>query len=250
MSNKILASVGNLTVTEADVNEYIAALGQRGAGYNTPEGRRAVLSQLINHKLLLLDAQRNLYEGDPAFRAKLQKVKEELLIEFAAEKAIAGITVTDEELTKYYEENKENFNTGATVNASHILVATEDEAKDVLSKIKGGEMSFEDAARKYSSCPSKENGGCLGEFSRGQMVPEFDEAVFAMAEGEITESPVKTQFGYHLIKLNSKSDSKMIELSEIRDELYGMLINDKRRVAFESKVNQLKIMYPVDMATL
>ena len=250
MSNKILASVGNLTVTEADVNEYIAALGQRGAGYNTPEGRRAVLSQLVNHKLLLLDAQRNLYEGDPAFRAKLQKVKEELLIEFAAEKAIAGITVTDEELTKYYEENKENFNTGATVNASHILVATEDEAKDVLSKIKGGEMSFEDAARKYSSCPSKENGGCLGEFSRGQMVPEFDEAVFAMAEGEITESPVKTQFGYHLIKLNSKSDSKMIELSEIRDELYGMLINDKRRVAFESKVNQLKIMYPVDMATL
>ena len=247
---KILATVGGTPITEDEVNEFLAGLGQRGQSYNTPEGRRAVLSQLVNHKLLLLDAQRNLYEGDPAFRAKLQKVKEELLIEFAAEKAIAGITVTDEELTKYYEENKENFNTGATVNASHILVATEDEAKDVLSKIKGGEMSFEDAARKYSSCPSKENGGCHGEFSRGQMVPEFDEAVFAMAEGEITESPVKTQFGYHLIKLNSKSDSKMIELSEIRDELYGMLINDKRRVAFESKVNQLKIMYPVDMATL
>ena len=248
MSNKILATVGNLTVTEADVNEYIAALGQRGAGYNTPDGKRAILSQLVNHKLLLLDAQRNLYEGDAAFRAKLQKVKEELLIEFAAEKAIAGITVTDAELEKYYEENKDNFNTGATVNASHILVSTEDEANDILSKINGGEMSFEDAARKYSSCPSKENGGGLGEFTRGQMVPEFDEAVFAMAEGEISKTPVKTQFGYHLIKLNAKNESKVLELAEIRDELYGMLINEKRRAAFESKVNQLKIMYPVDMA--
>lgn len=248
MSNKILATVGNLTVTEADVNEYIASLGQRGAAYNTPDGKRAVLSQLVNHKLLLLDAQRNLYEGDAAFRAKLQKVKEELLIEFAAEKAIAGITVTDAELEKYYEENKDNFNTGATVNASHILVSTEDEAKDILVKIKDGEMSFEDAARKYSSCPSKDNGGCLGEFSRGQMVPEFDTAVFEMKEGEISETPVKTQFGYHLIKLNTKNESKVLELTEIRDELYGMLINEKRRAAFESKVNQLKIMYPVDMA--
>ena len=249
MSNKILATVGNLTVTEADVNEYIAALGQRGAGYNTPDGRRAVLSQLVNHKLLLLDAQRNLYEGDPAFRAKLQKIKEELLVEFAAEKAIAGINVTDADVEKYYEENKDNFKTGDTVNASHILVATEDEAKDILSKINGGEMSFEDAARKYSSCPSKENGGGLGEFTRGQMVPEFDEAVFAMGEGEISAAPVKTQFGYHLIKLNARSESKVLALNEIRDELYGMLINEKRRAAFESKVNQLKIMYPVDMAS-
>ena len=248
MSNKILATVGNLTVTEADVNEDIEALGQRGAGYNTPDGRRAILSQLINHKLLLLDAQRNLYEGDPVFRAKLQKVKEELLIEFAAEKAIAGINVTDADIEKYYEENKDNFNTGATVNASHILVSTEEEANEILAKINGGEMSFEDAARKYSSCPSKENGGCLGEFTRGQMVPEFDSAVFAMEEGAISDAPVKTQFGYHLIKLNAKSDSKVLELSEIRDELYGMLINEKRRTAFESKVNQLKIMYPVDMA--
>ena len=247
---KILAKVNGLAVTEADVNEYIAALGQRGAAYNTPEGRRAVLSQLVNHKLLLLDAQRNLYEGDASFRARLQKVKEELLVEFAAEKAIAGVNVTEADLEKYYEDNKDKFMSGATVNASHVLVKTEDEAKAILADINAGKITFEDAAKKYSSCPSKENGGNLGDFTQGQMVPEFDAAVFAMNEGEISTEPVKTQFGYHLIKLNSKNDSKTLELHEIREELFGMLINEKRRAAFESKINQLKIMYPVDMMSI
>lgn len=248
MADKILATVNGLTVTENDVNEYIMALGQRGAAYNTPEGRRAVLTQLVNHKLLLLDAQRNLMEADSAFRARLQKVKEELLVEFAAEKAISNVSVSEAELTKYYEDNKVKFNTGDTVNASHVLVATEEEAVKILGEIKSGDISFEEAAKKYSSCPSKENGGNLGDFGRGQMVPEFDSAVFEMSEGEISGSPVKTQFGYHLIKLNSKSEAKPIALAEIYDELYGMLLNDKRRSAFESKINQLKIMYPVDMA--
>ncbi|MBR5817170.1 MAG: peptidylprolyl isomerase [Clostridia bacterium] len=187
-------------------------------------------------------------EADSAFRARLQKVKEELLVEFAAEKAISNVSVSEAELTKYYEDNKEKFNTGDTVNASHVLVATEEEAEKILGEIKSGEISFEEAAKKYSSCPSKENGGNLGDFGRGQMVPEFDSAVFEMSEGEISDTPVKTQFGYHLIKLNSKSEAKPIALQEIHDELYGMLLNDKRRSAFESKINQLKIMYPVDMA--
>jgi hypothetical protein len=76
MADKILAKVGAQVITEKDVDEFIMALGQRGAGYNTPEGRRAILKQLIDNKLLLLDAQRNLYEADAAFRAELAKLKE------------------------------------------------------------------------------------------------------------------------------------------------------------------------------
>ncbi len=250
MSEKILASVSGLTITENDVSAYIASLGQRGAAYNTPEGRRAVLSQLVNQKLLLLDAQRNLYEAEATFRTRLAQLKEELLVDYAAEKAISSITVTDADLNKYYEDNKEKFNTGETVNASHILVSSEEEAQSILSEIVDGKLSFEDAARKYSSCPSKDNGGNLGDFGRGQMVPEFDKAVFEMTEGEISTAPVQTQFGYHIIKLNSKAEAKTLELSEIKEELYNMLLNEKRRAAFESKINQLKIMYPVDMMTL
>ena len=248
MADKILAKVGAQVITEKDVDEFIMALGQRGAGYNSPEGRRAILNQLIDNKLLLLDAQRNLYEADAAFRAQLAKLKENLLINFAAEKAFASVNVTEDELKKYYDENGDKLTQGETVNASHILVATEDEATKILESITAGKVSFEDAAKQFSSCPSKDAGGNLGDFGKGQMVPEFDKVVFEMEVGEISKAPVKTQFGYHLIKLNSKSEAKKIEFAEVRDELYGMLTNEKRQKAYESKINQLKIMYPVDMA--
>lgn len=250
MSEKILAMVSGMPITEKDVDNFIAALGQRGASYNNQEGRRVVLGQLINNKLFLLDAQRNLYEGEATFRAELARLKEELLINYAADKAIAAANVTDDEVKKYYEENKEKFVTGATVNASHVLVDTEEKALEILARINGGELSFEDAAREYSSCPSKSAGGNLGDFERGQMVPEFDEAVFSMEVGEISSAPVKTQFGYHLIKLNSKNEASTIEFEKVRDDLYGALLNEKRRAAYESKINQLKIMYPVDMMSL
>lgn len=249
MENKILATVGGLTITSADVDEFLLSMGQRGQGYNTAEGRAMILNQLIDSKLLLLDARRNLMEGEAEFRNQLAKLKENLLINYAAEKALAAAgNVTDADIEKFYNENPDKFNTGATVNASHILVATEEEANAILAKINAGEISFEKAAEENSTCPSSERGGNLGDFSKGQMVPEFDEAVFAMEEGEISKTPVKTQFGYHLIKLNSKSPESVAPLAEVREGIRSMLVNEKQRAAYNSKINQLKIMYPVDMA--
>lgn len=245
--SKILAKVGELTVTEDEVAEFIASLGQRASAYNNPEGRKAVLGQLINNKLLLQDARRNLYEGEAAFREQFAKIKESFLISYAGEKAISSAKVDEAEARTYFDENKEQFMTEESVNASHILVKTEEEALSVLAEINEGKISFEDAAKKYSSCPSKDNGGNLGDFTRGQMVPEFDSAVFAMAEGEVTSAPVKTQFGYHLIKLVKKNEAHAMEYSEVKDDLKNMLLGEKRRKAYESKINQLKIMYPVDI---
>ena len=247
MDERILAKVGTLTVTEGELEAFIAELGQRGQNYNNPEGRRVILEQLIADKLFLLDARRNLLEGDPAFRAQLNQLKDKLLIRFAAEKALSSVTVSDADAKVYYDENGEQFVTGETVNASHILVESEDLANEILTKINAGEISFEDGASNYSTCPSKANGGNLGDFSKGQMVPEFDSAVFSMNVGEISSSPVKTQFGYHLIKLNSKKDSETIPFEEIKDRIKGLLIQEKKAKAYESKVNQLKIMYPVDV---
>jgi len=90
------------------------------------------------------------------------------------------------------------------VNASHILVKTESEALDLLKKIVAKEITFEDAARKFSFCPSKRQGGSLGSFGRGMMVPEFETACFDSKNkaGDI-KGPIKTQFGWHLIKINS-----------------------------------------------
>ena len=80
------------------------------------------------------------------------------------------------------------------------------------------------------------------------MVPEFDEAVFAMEVGAISDAPVKTQFGYHLIKLNAKNEAQQIPLAEIAGDIKEALLSEKRRTAYERKINQLKILYPVDKA--
>ena len=177
--SKILATVNGTPITEDEVSALIAGLGQRGASYNTPEGRKVILNQLIGDRLMLIDAKRNLLEADPAFKAELAKLKDRLLTSFAVEKALERVSVTDKDAEEYYEANKEKFAMGETVNASHILVETEQKALEILAEIDAGK-SFEDAAKEYSSCPSKENGGSLGDFGRGQMVPEFDTAVFEM----------------------------------------------------------------------
>ena len=248
--NNVLANVGGIAITENDVNEFLANLGPRGQSYDNPQGRRVVLEQLIAGKLLLLDARRNLYEAEAEFKAELNRIKESLLINYAAQKAVKSVSVSDAEAESYYNENKAQFMSGETVNASHILVKTEEEAREIYAKISSGEMTFEDAAKAYSSCPSKENGGNLGDFGRGQMVPEFDTAVFSMEVGEVTGEPVKTQFGYHLIKLVSKSDSKETPFAEIKEEIKGALMGEKQRAAYDSKINQLKILYPVDILTI
>ena len=245
--DKILAKVGALTVSEREVDEFLAELGQRGQGYNTPEGRKAILEQIISSKLLLLDARHNLLETEAEFKAELAKLRENLLINYAGNKVISAVKINDEDVKKYYEDNLDKFKEGETVNADHILVDSEEKALEILAKIESGEMSFGDAAREYSSCPSGQRGGNLGDFGRGQMVPEFDKAVFELEVNEVTKTPIKTQFGYHLIKLNSKSESTVMPYEEIAPQLTEMVLNEKRREAYEKKINQLKILYPVEL---
>ena len=245
-TSKILAKVGAVVITEADVNDTIAALGQRGAGYNTPEGRRAVLDQLVAKNLFLAEAKKNFYEGDPKFKADLAKIKDEMLANFAIEKALSTVKVAEDEIKKFYDEHKSEFLAGESAEASHILVDDEEKAKVLLANIRNGKVPFEDAAKANSSCPSKEKGGALGNFTRGQMVPEFEQAAFAMNVGEISE-PVKTQFGYHIIKVTNKTEAKEIPYEEIKDRLEQKLLTDKQQAAYSSKLNQLKILFPVDM---
>jgi peptidyl-prolyl cis-trans isomerase C len=105
--------------------------------------------------------------------------------------------------TQKVEKKENKMAEISQVAAKHILVSTEQEAKDLLTKIRNEETTFEDAARKFSKCPSKMNEGDLGFFGKNMMVKEFETAAFALNVGEISE-PVKTQFGWHLIKVYDK----------------------------------------------
>ena len=243
--SRILASVAGNPITEDDVNEMLLSMGQKAKAYDTPQGRAAILEQLINKKLLLLDAQRNLFERESAFKEQLAKLKEELMSNYCIEKIISGVKVTDAEAEAFFEEHRGEFVAGESVNASHILVDTEEKCRQILEEINSGALPFEDAAKKYSSCPSKEAGGNLGNFTRGQMVPEFEEAAFSMEPGEI-KGPVKTQFGYHLIKLIEKHDASEMKYEDVAYQLKEQLLREKQQKAYQSKIAQLKIMYMVD----
>lgn len=147
--------------------------------------------------------------------------------------------VTDEEIKEYFEDNKDQF---AKRDASHILVEDEKTAKEIKEKLDNGE-DFAKLAKEYSKdSANAENGGNLGTFSKGQMVKEFEDAVFKLKEGEISE-PVKTQFGYHIIKLNkvaeSVEDNKDAITSALEDKKYADYIkelNEKANVVTESTV--------------
>lgn len=243
--SRVLASVAGMQITEEEVNEAIIGMGQRGQALMNPQGQKMVLEQLINRKLLLAGARKELLEFDPEFKKQLNLMKEELLTKFAISRAIENVKVTDDEAKKFYDENPDRFNAGETVNASHILVDGKEKAEAILFDIKEGKITFADAAKQYSSCPSKENGGELGDFGRGQMVKEFEDAAFAMNEGELS-APVQTQFGWHLILLNKKNENTVLSYEEIKDQLKEQLLSEKQQKAHTSKINQLKILFPVD----
>ena len=245
MENKILANVGGSPIYQSEVDEVVRAYAQRGQNLDTPQSREMILEQLIGKKLMVLDAKKNLLEHNAEFKAELEKMKNELLANFNVAKVMEKVELKDEELKEYYDENKAQFVKGESVAASHILVDSEEKANELKAKIEAGEISFEDAARENSSCPSGKAGGALGEFTKGQMVPEFDEAVFSMEVGEL-RGPVKTQFGYHVIKLTEKNEASEMPFEEVKAQLYKAMIQEKRQQAYESKIKQLKIVYPVD----
>jgi peptidyl-prolyl cis-trans isomerase C len=242
---KILATVAGTNITDVDVYEAIMAMGQRGQSLMNPQGQQMVLDQLINRRLLLASAKRDLLEMEPEFKKQLAAVKDELLTKYVINKTVDGIKVSDEESKAYFEENREHFRQGETVRASHILVDTEEKAAAIKADIDSGKITFADAAKENSSCPSKEHGGDLGAFTHGQMVPEFDEAAFALAIGVVSE-PVKTQFGYHLILVTEKNEDSEYAYEDIKDQLKDQLLAEKQQKAYVSKINQLKILFPVD----
>ena len=149
--------------------------------------------------------------------------------------------VTDDEINKYYEEHKDEF---IKADAAHILVEDEETAKEVKNKLDNGE-SFESLAKEYSKdTASAKNGGELGQFAKGAMIKEFEDKVFSMNEGEVSE-PIKTQFGYHVIKLNSITDSVEDSKEEITKKIkdkkyqdYIAKLHDDANVVTEGNVTE------------
>lgn len=243
-NNKVLAIVNGREITEADVNVLLQNfISQGNTNFNSEEGKKQILDEIINQELFYADAVENNYDQEEEFIKELEFNKTNILKNYSLRKVLNSVNVTDEEIEKYYNSNTESFKTPESVQASHILVKTEEEANDILKEIENG-LSFEEAAGKHSSCPSKAKGGDLGSFNKGQMVPEFENAAFGMEEGQVSK-PVKTQFGYHIIKLVDKKEPTTSDFAEVKDQIRQFLMGRKQNNLYIAKTTELRDKYDV-----
>jgi peptidyl-prolyl cis-trans isomerase C len=202
------------------------------------------LEQLIAWELLYNHAVDSGYDEKDEYKLQLEDARKAILTQMAIQNTISNITINDYDIEEYYNNNKSFFDEGEQVSARHILVDSLDKAQEVIAAINNG-MDFGEAARKYSSCPSKEQGGSLGYFGRGMMVPEFEDAAFILEKGKLSE-PVKTQFGYHLILVDDKTEPSVKSFEEVKDMIRTQLIQDKQNNAYANAVNGLEKKYGVD----
>ncbi|MFW5996293.1 MAG: peptidylprolyl isomerase, partial [Halanaerobiaceae bacterium] len=153
--------------------------------------------------------------------------REALVLNKLQEEVVGKISVSDKDVESYYEENKSDYEHDEQVQASHILVETEDEAEEVLAQLDSGE-SFEDLVEEYSTdSGTVDSGGDLGFFGKNQMVPEFEEVAFSLDVGEVSE-PVESQYGFHIIKVTDKKEAGVTPFEEASTEIEEKILNDRQ----------------------
>lgn len=238
---EIVAKVNDQTITKDDLyNIMVEQYGTQAIEYLISE--KIIKSEIEKEKIEIDDAEveaelsvvKNYYGSEDAFNQAIgeygfdmEDIKNDIIMNLQIKKLMEGkVTVTDEDIDNYFKENKETFNQEEQVKASHILVETEETAKEVKEKLSAGE-DFAKLAKEYSTDEgTKEQGGDLGYFGKGQMVEEFENTAFALKTGEIS-NPVKSKFGYHIIKLEDKQEAKAANLEDSKDEIKDILLEEK-----------------------
>ena len=236
--SKVLAKVKNFEITDAMVDETIETLrAQQNINITDATDRDNLLEELIMRQLVVEDAIESGVNETPEF----QKLYRDVLFQYSITNLFKTLQVTDEEARAYYEANAGQF-AEPTVRASHILVDSEEKAQELLAAIKEG-ADFAVLAAEASTCPSGERGGDLGEFGRGQMVPEFEQAAFDMKLGEVSDV-VQTQFGYHLIKLNDRKD--VVPFEGVKEQIVKYLTSTKQNETYQNFTAALKDKFEVE----
>ncbi|MED0676556.1 peptidylprolyl isomerase [Aneurinibacillus thermoaerophilus] len=176
----------------------------------------------------------------------LQDLREDAAINIKVKKLLEPkVPITEEEMKKYFEENKAMFATEEQVKARHILVETKEKADEVKKKLAAGE-DFAELAKKYSiDINNKDQGGDLGFFGKGQMVEPFDKVAFSLAPGKISD-PVKTEFGYHIIKVEQKKPAKQANYEESKSEIKDMLFAKKMQPVYNTWMEEKRAEYKIE----
>ncbi|WP_078544087.1 peptidylprolyl isomerase [Litchfieldia alkalitelluris] len=260
LKKEVVASVSGVSITKAELSDELFEQ------YGT-----TVLDTLITNKLIQLESESqkltvtdeeiqtevdtliSSYGGEETFASVLESngtsmntVKKDIKLYLLTEKLLQErITITDEEMAAYFEENKATFAISEQVEASHILVKDEETANEVLSKLNDGE-DFATLANEYSTdTANASNGGKLGFFGKGEMVEDFEKVAFDLDIDEISE-PVKTEHGYHIIKVTNKQEATEANFEDSKESIKQTLLDEKMSTEYSTLVTELKEKYEIE----
>ncbi len=221
----VVAKVGDVEIHQSDLDLAVANLDPQLAQLPDDQKKIAALSAAIDVKLLALDATAEKLDQNAEFKKRMQYLADRELHNAYFKKHVVD-TVTDADVKARYDKEVAALPKQEEVHARHILVKTEDEAKDVIKQLDAGK-SFADLAKEKSTDPNKADGGDLGYFTKGRMVKEFEEAAFALDKGTYTKTPVKTDFGYHVILVEDKRDAAPPAFDQVKDQVRQLVMRDK-----------------------
>ncbi|HEV7434584.1 MAG TPA: peptidylprolyl isomerase [Pseudorhizobium sp.] len=221
----VVAKVGDMEIHQSELDLAIQNLDPQLQQLPDEQKRVAALSGAIDVKLLAQGAVDEGIDESEDFQKRLQYIKDRELHNAYFRKHVVE-AVTEDEVKARYEKEIAALPKQEEVNARHILVKTEEEANDVIKQLDAGE-DFAELAKEKSEDSNKSDGGDLGWFTKGRMVPEFEEAAFALEKGEYTKTPVKSQFGYHVIKLEDRRDVQPPALEQVEPQVRQLVMREK-----------------------
>lgn len=230
----VLATVNGKDITQQQYDSYMQENPQ-----SLQLGKERALNELISRELVYQDALKKGLDKDKDMLAKLETIRLNLLLGAALENAVSKQAITDKELKQMYDERIADFKV-QEYKARHILLASKEEAEKVITELDMG-GDFAELAKKKSTDPAGKNGGDLGWFAPQQMVPEFGQAVSQMKKGSYTKSPVQTQFGWHVIKMEDTRSATPPKFEEVKPQLKKIAEQKRAGEYLESLKTKAKI---------
>jgi peptidyl-prolyl cis-trans isomerase C len=235
LKDPVVATVNGQPVRLSELEIAQQALPQQYRNMPLQAVFPALLDRIVDSKLVVQEGKKNKVADDPAFKKRMAFVEDQVMQDFWIQREVAR-KITPEKLQQRYEERLKSMPAEEEVHARHILVSTEDEAKAIIADLKKGAAFDKLAKEKSTDKASGAEGGDLGWFKKSDMVKEFADAAFALKKDELTETPVKTQFGYHVIKLEDRRKAPPPAFEELADQLR----EEMAREAVTAQLDQLR----------